>query len=111
VLEGLGAFYFGDFNLTGDGQDAERVQGAFVTANFFSVLGVTSALGRGFQTGDEQFGQHRVVLLSHELWQRRYGGDSQIVGRGIKLGSEAYTVVGVMPQGMAFLDHAPEPGV
>src|SRR5262249_30517367 len=109
VLEGLGAFYYGDFNLPGDGQNAERVQGAFVTANFFSVLGVAPALGRGFQTSDDQFGQHRVVLLSHELWQRRYGGDSQIVGRGILMGGETYTVVGVMPQGMAFLDNTPKP--
>src|SRR5262249_43264960 len=55
VFEGLGAFYYGDFNLPGDGQNAERVQGAFVTANFFSVLGVAPALGRGFQTSDDQF--------------------------------------------------------
>jgi putative ABC transport system permease protein len=105
----LGAFSFGDFNLTGESQNAERVQGAFVTANFFAVLGVAPALGRGLQAGDEQFGQHHVVLLSHELWQRRYGGDPQLVGRGIKLGGETYTVVGVMPQGMAFLDNAPKP--
>jgi putative ABC transport system permease protein len=109
VFEGLGAFWYGDFNLTSDGQDAERVLGAFVTANFFSVLGVAPSLGRGFQAGDEQFGQHRVVLLSHELWQRRYGGDAQLIGRDIRLGGVAYTVVGVMPQGMAFLDNAARP--
>jgi putative ABC transport system permease protein len=109
VFAGLGAFWYGDFNLTSDGQNAERVQGAFVTTNFFSVLGVTPALGRGLQAADEQFGQHQVVLLSHELWQRRYGGDPQLVGRGIKLGGVTYTVVGVMPQGMAFLDNSPRP--
>jgi putative ABC transport system permease protein len=109
VFAGLGAFWYGDFNLTGDNQNAERVQGAFVTANFFSVLGVTPALGRGFQDGDEQFGQHQVVLLGHELWQRRYGGDPQLIGRDIRLGGVPYTVVGVMPQGMAFLDNAPRP--
>ncbi len=107
VFEGLGAFYYGDFNLTGDNQNAERVQGAFVTANFFSALGVTPALGRGFQAADEQFGRHQVVLLSHELWQRRFGGDPQMVGRGIRLGGVPYTVVGVMPQGMAFLGDSP----
>src|SRR5262245_43123696 len=109
LFRGLGAFWYGDFNLTSDGQNAERVQGAFVTANFFSVLGVAPALGRGFQSADEEFGQHQVVLLSHELWQRRYGGDPQLVGRGIKLGGVTYTVVGVMPQGMAFLDNSPRP--
>jgi putative ABC transport system permease protein len=109
VFEGLGAFYYGDFNLTGDNQNAERVQGAFVTANFFSALGVAPALGRGFQSADEEFGQHQVVLLSHELWQRRYGGDPQLVGRGIRLGGMTHTVVGVMPQGMAFLNNSPQP--
>jgi putative ABC transport system permease protein len=109
VFEGLGAFWYGDFNLTGDNQNAERVQGAFVTANFFSVLGVAPALGRGFQSADEQFGQHQVVLLSYELWQRRYGGDPQLVGRVIKLGGVTHTVIGVMPRGMAFLDNAPRP--
>src|SRR4030095_1840398 len=68
VFEGLGAYWYGDFNLTGDNQNAERVQGAFVTTNFFSVLGVTPVLGRGFQAADDHFGPHRVVLLSHELW-------------------------------------------
>jgi putative ABC transport system permease protein len=109
TFSGLGAFSFGDFNLTGDSLNAERVQGAFVSADFFSVLGVAPALGRAFQAGDEQFGQHRVALLSHELWQRRYGGDPQLVGRGIKLSGETYTVVGVMPQGMAFLNNSPKP--
>jgi putative ABC transport system permease protein len=109
VFEGLGAYWYGDFNLTGDNQNAERVQGAFVTTNFFSVLGVTPVLGRGFQAADDHFGQHRVVLLSHELWQRRYGGDSQVIGREIRLGGVSYTVVGVMPQGMAFLDNSPKP--
>jgi putative ABC transport system permease protein len=109
VFEGLGAYWFGDFNLTGDNQNAERVQGAFVTTNFFSVLGVNPVLGRGFQAADEQFGQHRVVLLSHELWERRYGADPQLIGRNMLLGGVPYTVIGVMPQGMAFLDNSPKP--
>ena len=109
VFEGLGAYWYGDFNLTGDNQNAERVQGAFVTTNFFTVLGVTPALGRGFQAADERFGQHRVVLLSHELWQRRFGGDPQLIGREIPMGGVSYTVVGVMPQGMAFLNNSPKP--
>jgi len=109
VFEGLGAFYYGDFNLVGEGHDPERVQGAFVTANFFPTLGVAPALGREFRNEEEQFGQHRVALLSHELWQRRYGGDPQLVGREIRLGNGAYTVVGVMPEGMAFLGNSPRP--
>jgi len=109
VFEGLGAFYYRDFNLVGDGHDPERALGAFVTANFFPVLGVAPALGRGFRNEEEQFGQHRVVLLSHELWQRRFGGDPQLIGRGIRLGGDTYTVVGVMPEGMVFLGNSPRP--
>src|SRR5262245_35500136 len=73
VFEGLGAFWYGDFNLTGDNltgdnQNPERAQGAFVTANFFSVLGVAPAPGRAFQSADDPFGQHRVVFLRLALW-------------------------------------------
>jgi putative ABC transport system permease protein len=108
VLEGLGGFYYGDFNLSGENHDPERVQGAFVTPNFFPVLGVAPVMGRGFLPEEEQFGRHRVVLLSYALWQRRYGADPEIVGRGINLSGEAYTVAGVMPQAMPFLDNTPQ---
>jgi putative ABC transport system permease protein len=108
VFEGLAGFYYGDFNLSGENREPERVQGAFVTPNFFSVLGVAPAIGRGFLPEEEQFGRHRVVLLSHGLWQRRYAANPEIVGRAVDLGGEAYTVAGVMPQGMAFLDNTPQ---
>src|SRR5205085_3855456 len=65
------------------------------------------ALGRGFLPEEEQFGRHHVVLLSHGLWQRRYSGDPAVVGRGISVGGETYTVVGVMPEGTAFFDNQP----
>lgn len=107
VFEGLGGFYYGDFNLSGEGKDPERVQGAYITTNFFSVLGVTPAMGRSFFPEEDQFGRHRVVLLSYSLWQRRYGGDPNIVGRTIDIGGEAHTVAGVMPSDMPFLDNSP----
>jgi putative ABC transport system permease protein len=107
VFDGLGAFYYGDFNLSGAGAEPERVEGARVTASLFQVLGVAPAMGRGFLTEEEQFGNHRVVLLSYELWQRRYGADRSIVGRAVTLGGVPYTVVGVMPQGMSFIDNQP----
>ncbi len=106
-FEGLAGFYYSDFNLAGGGAEPERAQGAHVTANLFSVLGVRPALGRGFLPEEEQFGRHRVVLLSHGLWQRRYGGDPSVIGRGVSVGGETYTVVGVMPEGMAFFDNQP----
>src|SRR4051812_4683474 len=85
VFEGLGGFYYGDFNLAGANKEPERVQGARVTANLFQVLGINPALGRGFLPEEEQFGRHHVVLLSYELWQRRYGSDPGIVGRAVNL--------------------------
>jgi putative ABC transport system permease protein len=107
VFEGLGGFYYGDFNLSGQDQDSERVQGAYVTTNFFSVLGVAPAMGRGFLPEEDQFARHRVALLSYGLWQRRYAADPEIVGHQINLGGEAHTVVGVMPRDMPFLDNTP----
>src|SRR5919202_102127 len=106
-FEGLAGFYYSDFNLAGGGAEPERVQGARVTANLFPVLGVRPALGRAFLPEEEQFGRHHVVLLSHGLWQRRYGGDREVVGRAVSVGGEAYTVVGVMPEGTAFFDNQP----
>jgi len=106
-FEGLGGFFYGDFNLSGQNQDPERVQGASVTTNLFSVLGVNPAIGRSFLPEEDQFGRHRVALLSDGLWRRRYGADPRLIGETIGLGGESYTVVGVMPPDMPFLDNTP----
>ncbi|MFL6276643.1 MAG: ABC transporter permease [Blastocatellia bacterium] len=108
TLEGLGAFYYGDLSLSSTGSEPERVQGAYITPNLFDVLKVTPALGRGFMPEEDQYGRHRVVLLSYGLWQRRFAGDPGIVGREIKIGGEGFTVAGVMPRGMPFFDNLPE---
>jgi putative ABC transport system permease protein len=107
AFEGLGAYYYRDMNLVGAGAYPERLQGARVSANLFSVLGVAPALGRGLRPEDEQFGRHQVVLLSHGLWQQRFSADPSIVGRTINLGGERHVVVGVMPAGMAFFSNQP----
>jgi putative ABC transport system permease protein len=91
------------FNLTGDG-DPERVAAYSVTANFFPLLGVSPALGRAFTADDDRPGAHKVTLLSHGLWQSRYGSDPQILNRDIQLNGEKYTVVGVMPAGFQFFE-------
>ena len=96
VFEGLAARGGDSFNLSGRGQ-AERLTGARVSANMFSLLGLRPELGRDFLPEEETFGKHRVVLLGFELWQRRFGGDAGIVGQTITLNSEPYTVIGVMP--------------
>jgi putative ABC transport system permease protein len=108
TLEGLAGFYYDDFNLSMTGGEPERAQGAYVTSNLFNVLKIHPALGRLFTPEEDQFGRHRVVLLSHDLWRRSFGSDRAIVGREIKLGGESFTVVGVMPQGLPFFDNLPE---
>ena len=108
VFDGLGAYYYGDFNLSAGAEAPERVQGANVTANLFQVLQVSPALGRLFTPEEEQFGKHRVVLLSDKLWQRRFAGSADVVGQKVRLGGETFTVAGVMPRGMPFFDNLPE---
>jgi putative ABC transport system permease protein len=108
VDDGLAAFYNGDFNLSSPGSPPELIQGAYITSNLFQVLKLSPSLGRLFTSEEEQFGRHHVVLLSYGLWQRRFAGDRDIVGRDIKLGGESYIVAGVMPRGLPFFDNLPE---
>ena len=77
---------------------AERVYGALVSGNYFDVLGVRLALGRGFRPDEDLVPDaHPVVVLSHALWQRRLDADPRIVGRAITLNGHAFTVIGVTP--------------
>src|SRR6185503_16171052 len=92
-------------NLTGSG-DPERVQGARVTGNFLATIGVPPLLGRDFLKEEDAPGGERVVILSHGLWQRRFGGDRGILGKTLELNGESHTVVGVMPPGFMFFQPA-----
>jgi putative ABC transport system permease protein len=85
-----------EFNLTGSG-DPVRLIGNSVSANFFSVLGAQAAMGRTFQEGEDQPGKDREVILSRELWERRFDSDPKIVGHWITLEGVDRQVVGVMP--------------
>ena len=91
------------FNITGDGEP-ERVTAFTVTSNFFPLFGVPPLLGRGFLPEEDRPGANKVVVLSHSLWQSRYGGDRQILNRQIQLNGEKHTVVGVMPASFQFLE-------
>lgn len=82
--------------MTGDGEP-ERLGGARVSANFFSVLGTPLALGRGFSREEEQPGKEKVVVISDSLWRRRYGSDPALVGRRIDVNGESHLVVGIAP--------------
>ena len=89
------------YNLTGD-REPEQVSGLRVTASFFTVLGVEPLLGRTFLPDEEFRGRDRVVVLSHGLWTRRYGGEPSIVGRAIRIDGVPHQVVGVMPPEFRF---------
>ena len=96
VFEGMAALAYDSFNLTGAG-DPERLPGRRVSASLFPLLGVEPQIGRVFTAAEDQPGSERVVVLSHGFWQRRFGGDSSIVGKALSLNDRSYTVVGVMP--------------
>ena len=81
---------------------AERANGARVSANFFRVFGARPQLGRAFTADEETLGRERVVILSDAYWRRRFGGDRSIIGRSLSLSGWQYTVVGVMPEGFAY---------
>src|SRR5262245_46640451 len=85
------------FNLTERGEP-ERVQARRVTASFFPTLGVEAAMGRIFLPEEDQPGENFVVVLSHGLWQRRFGGASNIVGQSLTLDGQSYVVIGVAPE-------------
>jgi len=79
-----------------------KVPGLRVSANFFSVFGVSPLLGRGFLPEEDQRGRDNVVVLSYGLWQQWMGGDPDIIGKAIRLDGESFTIVGVMPSKFAF---------
>jgi predicted permease len=94
-------------SLTGQGQP-EALRSASVSPNYLSVLGAAPLLGRSFIEGEDRPGQDHVVILSHELWERRFGSDPSIPGRLIRVDRENYLVVGVMPKEFRLLGYTPQ---
>jgi putative ABC transport system permease protein len=99
-FEGLAAFAVlgAGLNLLA-GNEAHYINSQHVSADFFSILGVTPQMGRTFTAVEDQPGGERVIVISHSLWQRVFQGDRQIVGRTVSLAGESHTVVGIMPPG------------
>ena len=97
VFEDVALFDDVNLNLVGDGAP-QRLQGARVSPNLFSVLGMAAALGRTFAQDEDQPGRERVMLLSDALWRGRFGADTAVLCRQIRLNGSLHTVVGVMPR-------------
>jgi predicted permease len=99
LLTGVGAYSTSAFVL-GRGEETDAALGQYVNARYFDLLGVRPALGRLLGATDEVSpGAHPVVVLSHGLWQRRFGGDPGVIGSTLAVGSVPYEIVGVAPEG------------
>jgi putative ABC transport system permease protein len=88
---------YSDGSATVDGDSPERVRATSVHANVFPILGVTPERGRDFSADEDRPGGPRVAIISHELWERRFGADPSVIGRQIQISGNATTIVGVMP--------------
>lgn len=95
-------------SLSEPGQQPESIRYSAVTPNYLTLFGIAPALGRVFRSGDDQPGHDHVLILSHGLWERRFGSDRSIVGRSVRLDREDYQVIGVMPDGFRLLGYAPQ---
>jgi putative ABC transport system permease protein len=101
VFSQIAAYQFQNFGLQSK-DTPERVQAATVSPEFFDVLGMQPQLGRTIAEGEDQQGKHRVAVLSHQLWQSKFAGDADIIGKPILLGGENFTVIGVMPASLRY---------
>ena len=102
-VEGIGAYYLRNFVLSGDASSAERVLGGSISPELFPMLGIEPMMGRQFRPEEATAPSlESVVMLTHGLWQRRYGSDPLIVGKTIIVNDRARTVIGVLPPGIRF---------
>jgi putative ABC transport system permease protein len=101
-FNGLSALRGSNAALSGDGDDPEQIVVTYGSANFFDVLGMRPALGRGFAPEEERPGAERVAVISNGLWRRRFAANRSIIGRRILLDDAPVTVVGVMPAAAPF---------
>jgi predicted permease len=98
VFSGLAAYAQRPLNLTVNGESV-RIYGELVTGNYFDVLKLKPAMGRGFlEEEDHTIGTHPVVVLSNGLWRRHFNSDPSIIGKGISLNNHSYTIIGIMPE-------------
>jgi putative ABC transport system permease protein len=100
VFDGISVFTPQSVNFTGL-ERPDRVRGGFVSANFFSIMGVDAVMGRTFSSNEDEPGS-RVVVLQHDAWKNRFGSDPQVIGKKLILNGEPFTVIGIMPSHFQF---------
>jgi putative ABC transport system permease protein len=98
ALQDLAAVYPISINLTGLGEP-QRIQASVVSDNYFRLLGVRPAMGRDFTPDDDRGQIGYVVIISHQLWQNRFGGDPGVIGKTVRLDDDPMTIIGIMPRG------------
>lgn len=102
-FEAMAAFRFWPYSLSTSGStDAERVAGARVSPALFEVLRIRPIRGQAFTKEQAVPGGPNVMMISHDLWQRRFGGDASVVGRQVQLSGQPFTITGIMPPGFTF---------
>jgi putative ABC transport system permease protein len=99
---GIASFQRGLANIVATAGEPERVEQALVNANFFDIVGVQPAIGRGFRAGEDQPGSEHEVIFSDAFWKRRFGGDPSLVGQTVRLDDQSYAVIGIMPAKFEF---------
>ena len=100
-FEEFAAYYEGTVNVRWV-DEPERFDGAFVTHNFFSALGIQPQVGRVFRDDEDDFGAPATVVLSHQIWMDRFGGDRDVLGQVVPVNGEPAEIINVMPEGFAF---------
>ncbi len=101
VFESLAGFSSNRFNYTGR-EAPEQIEGAWVTSDFFSTIGVQPALGRGFLPGEDTPGAAQTVVVSDAFWRRHLGSNPNVIDQPLTLNGRAFTIIGVMPAGFRF---------
>ena len=101
AFSSVGGYEDAVFDLTG-GTEPVRVQAQRVTHTLFSTLGISPLAGRSFSPAEDQPGAPKVAIVSHEFWERHFGGNPEMIGAVIRLNEQPYTVIGVMPAGFEF---------
>ncbi len=101
-FEDLAGWYEGTVNIVSEGDNPIRYDGAFITPSAFSALRIQPLMGRIFTEDERSNDALPVILIGHDVWQTRFGGDPEILGRTIRVNGETSTIIGVMPEGFQF---------